>query len=129
MMASLGGLILLSLLVLGGCAGAAPTPRPTDYPLHESWPQLDIHWRLATEVGTTRAAGLVVRRIGPIREARLQLIGLDGAARIVSVSQPVRVSWSGSWDTEPFAVALTPTGAEQRYEVRVLSVQYRDGAR
>jgi len=129
MMASLGGLILLSLLVLGGCAGAAPTPRPTDYPLHESWPQLDIHWRLATEVGTTRAAGLVVRRIGPIREARLQLIGLDGTARIVSFSQPALVSWRGAWDAEPFAVALTPTGTEQRYEVRVLSVQYRDGAR
>ena len=128
-MASLGGLILLSLLVLGGCAGAAPTPRPTDYPLHESWPQLDIHWRLATEVGTTRAAGLVVRRIGPIREARLQLIGLDGTARIVSFSQPVLVSWSGGWDAEPFAVALTPTGTEQRYEVRILSVRYRDGAR
>jgi hypothetical protein len=64
-----------------------------------------------------------------IREAGLQLIGLDGAARIVSVSQPVRVSWSGGWDTEPFAVALTPTGAEQRYEVRVLSVQYRGHAR
>ena len=129
MMASLGGLILLSLLVLGGCAGAAPTPQPTDYPLHESWPQLDIHWRLATEVGTTRAAGLVVRRIGPIREARLQLIGLDGTARIVSFSQPALVSWRGAWDAEPFAVALTPTGTEQRYEVRVLSVQYRDGAR
>ena len=129
MMASLGGLILLSLLVLGGCAGAAPTPRPTDYPLHESWPQLDIHWRLATEVGTTRAAGLVVRRIGPIREARLQLIGLDGTARIVSFSQPALVSWRGAWDAEPFALAVTPTGAEQRYEVRVLSVQYRDGAR
>ena len=128
-MASLGGLILLSLLVLGGCAGAAPTPQPTDYPLHESWPQLDIHWRLATEVGTTRAAGLVVRRIGPIREARLQLIGLDGTARIVSFSQPALVSWRGAWDAEPFAVALTPTGTEQRYEVRVLSVQYRDGAR
>ena len=128
-MASLGEVILLSLLVLGGCAGAAPTPRPTDYPLHESWPQLDIHWRLATEVGTTRAAGLVVRRIGPIREARLQLIGLDGTARIVSFSQPALVSWRGAWDAEPFAVALTPTGAEQRYEVRVLSVQYRDGAR
>ena len=129
MMASLGGLILLSLLVLGGCAGAAPTPRPTDYPLHESWPQLDIHWRLATEVGTTRAAGLVVRRIGPIREARLQLIGLDGTARIVSFSQPALVSWRGAWDAEPFAVALTPTGTEQRYEVRVLSVQYRGHAR
>jgi len=129
MMASLGGLILLSLLVLGGCAGAAPTPRPTDYPLHESWPQLDIHWRLATEVGTTRAAGLVVRRIDVIREARLQLIGLDGTARIVSFSQPALVSWRGAWDAEPFAVALTPTGTEQRYEVRVLSVQYRDGAR
>ena len=129
MMASLGGLILLSLLVLGGCAGATPTPQPTDYPLHESWPQLDIHWRLATEVGTTRAAGLVVRRIGPIREARLQLIGLDGTARIVSFSQPALVSWRGAWDAEPFAVALTPTGTEQRYEVRVLSVQYRDGAR
>ena len=128
-MAGLGGLILLSLLVLGGCAGAAPTPQPTDYPLHESWPQLDIHWRLATEVGTTRAAGLVVRRIGPIREARLQLIGLDGTARIVSFSQPALVSWRGAWDAEPFAVALTPTGTEQRYEVRVLSVQYRDGAR
>ena len=128
-MAGLEGLILLSLLVLGGCAGAAPTPRPTDYPLHESWPQLDIHWRLATEVGTTRAAGLVVRRIGPIREARLQLIGLDGTARIVSFSQPALVSWRGAWDAEPFAVALTPTGTEQRYEVRVLSVQYRDGAR
>ena len=128
-MAGLEGLILLSLLVLGGCAGATPTPQPTDYPLHESWPQLDIHWRLATEVGTTRAAGLVVRRIGPIREARLQLIGLDGTARIVSFSQPVLVSWSGGWDAEPFAVALTPTGAEQRYEVRVLSVQYRGHAR
>jgi len=128
-MTSLGGLILLSLLVLGGCAGATPTPQPTDYPLHESWPQLDIHWRLAQEAGTARAAGLVVRRIDMIREAGLQLIGLDGAARIVSVSQPVRVSWSGGWDTEPFAVALTPTGAEQRYEVRVLSVQYRGHAR
>ena len=129
MMASLGGLILLSLLVLGGCAGAAPTPRPTDYPLHESWPQLDIHWRLAPEAGTTRAAGLVVRRIDMIREAGLQLIGLDGTARIVSFSQPALVSWRGAWDAEPFAVALTPTGTEQRYEVRVLSVQYRDGAR
>src|SRR6516225_1082236 len=66
-MASLGGLILLSLLGLGGCAGAAPTPQPTDYPLHESWLQLDIHWRLAPEAGTTRAAGLVVRRIDMIR--------------------------------------------------------------
>ena len=128
-MTSLGGLILLSLLVLGGCAGAAPTPRPTDYPLHESWPQLDIHWRLAQEAGTARAAGLVVRRIDAIREARLQLIGLDGTARIVSFSQPALVSWRGAWDAEPFAVALTPTGTEQRYEVRVLSVQYRDGAR
>ena len=128
-MTSLGGLILLSLLVLGGCAGATPTPQPTDYPLHESWPQLDIHWRLAQEAGTARAAGLVVRRIGPIREARLQLIGLDGTARIVSFSQPALVSWRGAWDAEPFAVALTPTGTEQRYEVRVLSVQYRDGAR
>jgi hypothetical protein len=128
-MASLGGLILLSLLGLGGCAGAAPTPQPTDYPLHESWPQLDIHWRLAPEAGTTRAAGLVVRRIDVIRAARLQLIGLDGAARIVSFSQPALVSWSGPWDAEPFALAVTPTGAEQRYEVRVLSVQYRDGGR
>jgi len=128
-MASLGGLILLSLLGLGGCAGAAPTPQPTDYPLHESWLQLDIHWRLAPEAGTTCAAGFVVRRIDMIREARLQLIGLDGTARIVSFSQPALVSWRGAWDAEPFAVALTPTGTEQRYEVRVLSVQYRDGAR
>ena len=128
-MAGLGGLILLSLLVLGGCAGAPPTPQPTDYPLHESWPQLDIHWRLAPEAGTTRAAGLVVRRIDPIRGARLQLIGLDGAAQIVSFSQPALIGWRGAWDAEPFAVALTPTGTEQRYEVRVLSVQYRDGAR
>jgi hypothetical protein len=128
-MASLGEVILLSLLVLGGCAGAASTPQPTDYPLHVSGPELDIHWRLTTEAGTTRAAGLVVRRISPIREARLQLIGLDGAARIVSFSQPALVSWREVWDTEPFAVAVTPTGTEQRYEVRVLSVQHREGPR
>jgi hypothetical protein len=126
-MAGLGGLILVSLL--GGCAGAAPTPRPTDYPLPESWPwpQLDIHWRLATEAGTTRAAGLVVRRIDSIREARLQLIGLDGAARIVFFRNRRRLAGVGPGMPSPSRSPSRLT--EQRYEVRVLSVQYRDGGR
>jgi hypothetical protein len=119
--------LLPGVVVLGGCAAPGPTPRPGDYPVHVSSPPLNLHFRLTVEPGAARVAGLVERQTDRGAVATVQLIGVDGGGRIVSFSQPLAVRWSGPWDTVSFAMALTPKGGEQRYDVRVQSFQYRLG--
>ena len=80
---------------------------------------------LATRHGTTTAAGLVVRRIEAIGRARLQLLGVDGAHGSSASRNPRSFAGQGP-GRRVLAVALTPTGAEQGYAVRVLSVHYRE---
>jgi len=115
---------LLAAALLAGCAGSGLAPRPVDYPVHLQWPPFDLHWRLDTGSGAVRADG-IIERTTEVWLAMVQLIGLDASGRIVSFSPPLDVRWGSGWNTLPFTLTLAPRGGEQRYEVRVLSFEYR----
>lgn len=111
--------------ILGGCAVSAPTLSPAEYPFHSVTPQIVIHWRLTVDSNRVRADGLVEReRETKIREAWLQLLGLDATGRTVSFTAPIHVLWRSPGALEAFTIALRPRGGEQRYEVRVHSFEF-----
>jgi hypothetical protein len=97
--------------------------RPADFPFHVAAPPVDIHWRLSLEGDVARADGLIERRHPYVASAWLQLLGLDASGRIVSFTSPTWVRWSG-WDSESFTIRLRPRGREQRFEVRLYSLEY-----
>ena len=115
-------------LLLAGCAMGTAVTWPADFPLHALDQQFNLHWRFTPGDDRARAEGLVERRHVEIADVWLQLVGVDGAGHIVSVGGPVHVHWAGGWDALPFAIALTPRGGEARFEVRVASFAYREGA-
>ena len=53
---------------------------------------------------------------------------LDAAGHIVSFSGLSHVRWASPWDAEPFTLELRPRGEEERFEVRVKSFLYQEGA-
>jgi hypothetical protein len=112
------------IFLLGGCAGSTPMLSPAEYPFHAEAPQVEIHWQLTVEPSRVQADGVIERqRETQIREAWLQLLG-DGAGRIVSFTAAIRVPWRLPGTLVPFTIALIPRGGEQRYEVRVYSIEY-----
>jgi hypothetical protein len=87
-------------------------------------PQIEIHWRLSVDSNRVVADGVIERqRETQIREAWLQLLGIDATGRIVSFTAPIHVLFR-SGTLQPFTIALTPRGGEQRYEVRVHSFEF-----
>ena len=114
-------LVMTGLLVASCAAGPAPTP--ADLPLHTSASPVAIHYRLTTVPDAVRVDGLVERKTH-IRNAWLQLLGLDAAGTIVSFTTPTRVRWRSPSDLESFAIRLRPRGQEERYEVRLYSFEY-----
>jgi len=133
------GLAAFLIFLLDGCAAPAPTLSPAEYsfhsvvppakypaayPLPSVAPQIVLHWRLTVDSNRVQADGLIERqRETQIREAWLQLVGIDATGRTVSFTAPVHFLWR-SGTLEPFAIALTPRGGEQRYEVQVYSFEF-----
>jgi hypothetical protein len=115
-------------ILLAACAGSAPPPTAAELPLHLTDQQFDLAWRLTLEPTRTEATGLVGRRSREISDVWLQLVGLDAAETIVSFSTLAHIHWGSPWDMEPFTLVLRPRGGEQRFEVRVRSYSYQEGA-
>ncbi len=118
-----GALVILGLL-LASCAASGPAPTPADFPIHNSAPPVEIHYRLTTEPDAVRADGLVERKNHLIGSAWLQLLGLDAAGTIVSFTTPIARPLAVPGDLESFTIPLRPRGREQRYEVRLYSFEY-----
>src|SRR5262245_22147013 len=98
---AVAGLVFL----LGGCAASTPTLGPAEYPFHSVAPQIEIHWRLNVESNRVQADGLLEReRETQIREAWLQLLGIDATGRTISFTPPVRFLWRSPSTLEPFTV-------------------------
>jgi hypothetical protein len=114
------------IFLLGGCTASTPMLSPAEYPFHAIAPQLEVHWKLTVDSNRVQADGVVERqRETQIREAWLQLLGIDATGRIVSFTGPIHVLWrSPSSTLESFIIVLTPRGGEQRYEVRVHSIEF-----
>ena len=119
---------LVVAFALAACAGGAPAPTPAEFPLHATEQQFYLSWGLALSGDRAVATGVVARRNGEISDAWLQLVGLDAAGHIVSFSGLSHVRWASPWDAEPFTLELRPRGEEQRFEVRVKSFLYQEGA-
>src|SRR5262245_54256156 len=113
---------------LAACAGSAPAPTDAELPLRLQDQQFDLAWRLTLEPTRTEATGLVGRRNRYISDVWLQLVGLDTAETIVSFSSLAHIHWGSPWDMEPFTLVLRPKGGEQKFEVRVRSFSYQEGA-
>ena len=120
-----GTAAFLMSVLLAGCA-TAPFPKPADFSFHTPAPPLDIHWKLSVDPSIVQADGLIERHRPEIGSARIQLLGLDAAGRIVSFTTPILIFWRSTWDLEPFTIRLRPRGQEQRYEVRVFSFGYQE---
>ena len=119
------GVMLLVTLLLGGCAASTPILSPAEYPFHNVAPQIEIHWQLAVESNRVQADGVVERqRETQIREAWLELLGIDADGQIVSFTAPVHVLWRSPSTLQPFTIALRPRGGKQRYEVRVYHFEF-----
>jgi hypothetical protein len=114
------------IVLLSGCAASTPTLSPAEYPFHGGvGPQIEIHWRLTVDANRVQADGLIERqRETQIREAWLQLLGIDATGQTVSFTPPIHFLWRSPSTLESFTIALTPRGGEQRYEVRVYSFEF-----
>jgi hypothetical protein len=114
------------MFLLGGCAASTPPLSPADYPFHAMAPQIDLHWRLIVDSNRVTADGVIERqRETQIREAWLQLLGIDATGQTISHTAPVHVLWRSPSNTlQPFTIALTPRGGEERYEVRVYNFEF-----
>jgi len=90
-------LALSTMLVLAvtGCAGARTALLPIGFPFYKQDPTgLDLRWRLARGSDQVQVDGLVTgASVQPVREAMLELRGLDAHGRVVSWTSHV-VYWS-----------------------------------
>jgi hypothetical protein len=135
------GLAASLLVLLCGCAASTPAPSPADYPFHSVvlepaeypstypapsvTPQIQLHWRLTEGFNRVRADGLIERQQeSQIMEVWLQLVGLDASDRTVSFTPPTRFAWRSPGPLDSFAIALTPRGAEKRYDVRLYMFEF-----
>ena len=83
---------LLMSVLLAGCA-TAPVPKSADFSFHTSASPFDIHWKLSVDPSVVQADGLIERHNEQIGSARVQLLGLDAAGRIVSFTTPILITW------------------------------------
>jgi len=120
-----GSVVALLMFALGGCAASTPALSPAEYPFHGVASQIEIHWQLTVDANRVLADGVLERqRETQIREAWIQLLGLDATGQAVSFTAPVHVLWRSPSTLAPFTIALKPRGDEQRYEVRVYNFEF-----
>jgi hypothetical protein len=112
------------------CASSrAPLPA-IGLPFYKQDPTgLDVRWRLVRAGDQVQVDGLVTEfSAQPVREAMLQVRGLDAHERVVSWTWDV-VYWSdtsGTGRTQPFHMRLRLAGTEKRFDVAVAHVAYYD---
>jgi hypothetical protein len=112
------GLVLASVLIGGGCAGASRLEVPSTLPNITHQDFLTLRWALQREAGTARAVGIAEASTGTHWDAVLDLYGLDREGRIVSRgSRVVRPDFSPG--PTPFEVALAETGREAEFQLHV----------
>jgi hypothetical protein len=120
--------LLVVLAVLAGCAASQPALRPADLPEHLAESPIVLHWRIDREPDRVTAVGLVEIPQTPerVENVTVELQGLDAQGRVVSWNRafvsPRTFSGAEPW---PFRVSLRPTGAEERFTVRVAAVGWR----
>lgn len=116
------GLALGVAAALGGLTGCATPPRPpvpAELPFQAAEQLFQLRWALQREPTVVRATGLAGSHADKEFHLTIGLFGVDAEGRIVSRG----VTWVQSRfarDPVPFTVALTPTGREARFELRVL---------
>jgi hypothetical protein len=110
---------LAILTALAGCAAPARIDVPAELPLRTNDQFFAFQWALQREPTVVRAVGLVRPSFDTESQLTLALFGVDGGGRIVSRGTAyLRAEFSRR--PIPFAVELTPTGREARFELRVL---------
>jgi hypothetical protein len=127
-------LVLSTLLVLAatGCGSPRVALSPPDLPFSKQDPRgLDVRWRVARGSDRVLVDGLVTEAPEtpvPVKEAMLEVRGLDSQDRVVSWTSSV-VYWSddsGADRTQPFHMRLHPVGTETHFDVVVTSIDYYD---
>jgi hypothetical protein len=111
--------LLVGLAMLAGCAGPTRIEVPAELPLRTNDGLFAIQWALQQEPSTVRAVGRVSPSVDAEARLTLGFFGLDARGGIVSRGTAYLQS-PFSRGPIPFAVALTPTGRETKFEVRVL---------
>ena len=130
-------LVVSTMLILAatGCGSSRVTLSPSDLPFSKQDPRgLDVRWRVARDSDRVLVDGLVTEAramAGPVKEAMLEVRGLDSQARVVSWTWDV-VYWSDDSDaerTQRFHMRLRPVGTETHFDVVVTSIDYYDWGR
>jgi hypothetical protein len=114
--------VALLLASLAGCAPGARIDLPPDLPLRTNDQFFAFQWALQREPTVVRAVGRVRPSFDTEARLTLGLFGVDADGRILSRGTTyVRSDFAA--EATPFAVELTPTGGEARFELRVLDYQ------
>jgi hypothetical protein len=114
--------LLSAIAMLASLAGCAAPPRievPTELPLRTNDQLFAIQWALQREASVVRAVGRVSPSFDAEARLTLALFGVDAGEHIVSRGITYLQS-EFNRQPIPFAVELTPTGREARFELRVL---------
>ena len=116
------GLLLVGVLVVGGCAPVARIEVPSTLPNTVREQFLTLRWAVAREGGTVRAEGVAESPAGGHWDATVALEGVDGQGRVVSRSASVVRPGFGPGPTA-FEVELVPRGGETDFRLRVIRAQ------
>lgn len=118
------------LAALTGCAAMPQVENPADFPSHATTEFFILHWRLERTGGEVTATGVAEVRVKPanrLREATVELRGVDTAGRVLSrgarLASPMAFDAAVPW---PFAVRLRPTGGETQFVLTVLDVAWAE---
>jgi hypothetical protein len=114
--------LLPALVALGaivGCATPARIEVPAELPLRTTDQFFDIRWALQREATVAQAVGRVKPTFDAEAQLTLAFFGVDAQGRILSRGMTYLRS-DFNRGAIPFAVALTPTGREARFELRVI---------
>ena len=111
--------LVAAVLAWAGCAGPSRIAVPPELPNRTDDQGITFRWALLRDDGTVRAVGLAEAPGRNVSGATLALYGTDGGGRIVSRGQGT-VSGGFGEGALPFEVVLRPTGAEERFLLRVV---------
>jgi hypothetical protein len=115
--------ILAILAVALGCAAPAPPLQiPAELPLVTNEQLFEFRWALQRDASRARAVGLVTPSFDTEFSMTLGFYGVDAGGRIVSRGTTYVRSNFATRST-PFSVDLTPTGREERFELRIIDHQ------
>jgi hypothetical protein len=114
---------LVGLALLAGCAAPTRIEVPAELPLRMNDGFFAIQWVLQRESSAVRAVGRVSPSLDAEARLTLGFFGLDAGGGIVSRGTAYLQS-PFSRGPIPFAVALTPTGRETKFELAVLDYSF-----